>query len=129
MKSTLIGVIAVAAVLGSSGSATATPPDSTTGGCFMHVALDPLSGNYEGVYGDSSATTDSAGTPIGATVTCWVTINGIETPQTGGQWSGTGAQGGSELLVYTAAATDVVAICTYVDYADGTKAPPSCVVQ
>jgi hypothetical protein len=128
IKVALASAIGLTTALLATSSAAATPPDSITGGCYLHVVLDPTSGVYEGVYGDSSATNDSTGTPVAATVTCWVLVNGIELPQTGGSWSGTGAQAGSSTLVYSASATDVIELCQDVAYADGTSAH-TCTVQ
>jgi len=118
-------VFAAAAVVAP--AAQANSADTALGGCFVYE--QPTFGStYAGVIGDLSATFDTAAVPIGAAVSCWIEVNGVEAPGTRhayGDIAGVpGVQAGKDSLTYSADPNDFVVICEHVDYADGTSSNP-----
>jgi hypothetical protein len=107
-------------------AAQAATTDVIYGGCFDNTLSGPSNdGVNTGVIGDVSATTDSAGVPIGATVTCWIEVNSVEAPDTRFSYSGFGVQAGSNPISYTSFDVDTVKTCQEVAYDDG-SANTSC---
>src|SRR4051794_35285776 len=100
-KRAFVGVLAV-------GLATLVTPaahaasNTTHGGCFLVAGyLDNLTSGAEvGFLGDVSLTQDSPGAPTGATVTCWIDVNGVEAGGTRFSYTGFGAQAGVNEVRY-----------------------------
>lgn len=110
--------------------------DSTyRGGCSLVAAPDQMAGggqmtgeiDIEAVVYSSS---DPA-TPVSATITCHVTVNGAEQPGALVRESGTGAVVGGGVVTYTSGQpNDDVELCQSVDYTgedDSTQTAESCV--
>lgn len=102
--------------------------DTTHGGCFFYTDENDFltSDVHDGVIGDLSVTTDPAGLPTGATVTCYLEVSGVEAPGTRFTYSGTGVQAGIHRITFTAPIYGYVDECEQVTYADGTTEPLSC---
>jgi hypothetical protein len=118
----LLGIAATAVT-----TATATPAAHATtsdlifGGCSYNTDQnDTVTGpdTYVGVVDDASATVDSAGTPVAATVSCQIRVNDVAAPGATFSYSGLGVQAGANSVSLTAAPTDVVDLCQRVVYAD-----------
>lgn len=117
----LTGVMLAASMLAPAAQADA---DSIDGGCFVvAVDLDSVT-NFvtSGFLGDVSVSRDGAGLPTGATVTCWIQINGVESSGTRLTVTGPGVQAGLIQVGFVLGDTDSVAVCERVAYADGTAA-------
>ncbi|MDQ1748602.1 MAG: hypothetical protein QOD07_2865 [Frankiaceae bacterium] len=116
----MVGVLVPAASANSAG-------DTIRGGCYAYAVSNAVAtnGQYEGVMGDNSVTTDATGAPTAATVTCAIQVNGIESPSSH-SFSGAGVQAGQDQVVYSASPTDDVEVCQYVTYADGSTEAASC---
>jgi hypothetical protein len=139
MKRILIAALGLSASLLAAPAAQATTADTIHGGCFDDTVSGPSNdGVATGVIGDLSVTTDSSGALIGATVTCWIEVDGAEAPNTRFSYSGPGVQAGSNPISYTSSSADRVTTCQAVAYADGSSeasctpvtvvpiAPPEC---
>lgn len=98
------------------------------GGCFFHTDQSDLltNGQNEGVIGDVSTTTGPSGVPTGATVTCLIRVNGTEAPVTRHIYGGTGAQAGSDQIIFAAGPDDTIVECEDVVYADDTTEDEYC---
>src|SRR6476469_2660331 len=108
------------------GGAGAAGSDVIHGGCFFDTnsQATATNGSYVGVIGDRSVTTTGDTPPalIGATVTCTITVNSAPAvSESYGDVGVAGVQAGSNQISFTAADDDVVALCTHVDFADGTS--------
>lgn len=101
----------------------ATTSDTIHGGCFFEIIDNhALAGEYQGVVGDVSVTTDGSGAPTGATVTCWLkNYFGGELAGTRFSYSGTGVQAGTDQVTVAESEGDVVVECQAVSYADGSS--------
>ncbi|MDQ1686431.1 MAG: hypothetical protein QOC82_3168 [Frankiaceae bacterium] len=131
MKRRLLAAVGVVTTLfGVMPSAHANGSDTLRGGCYYDTVDKPVGDTteYDGVVGDYSVTTDSDGLPIGATVTCWLEVNGIEAPGTRFDYSGDGVQFGSHPASYHAEVDDQVDECRTIAYADGTTDPATCFI-
>lgn len=103
-------------------AAHAAAHDLILGGCGWESA--PRTGGattWEGVMYDHSVTTDSTGVPTGATVTCWIAVNGVEAPGTRFSYSGFAVQAGVDRFSFTAEDFDPIQLCQQVTYADGSS--------
>ncbi|MDQ1686427.1 MAG: hypothetical protein QOC82_3164 [Frankiaceae bacterium] len=105
-------------------AAHASNPDRIFGGCFFDTAPQVGSDLNVGVTGDLSTTRtgDLPPAPIGATVSCWIEVNGVEAPGTRHTY-GDGSlavQYGVDPLTFTAGPADWVMQCGSVTFADGT---------
>jgi hypothetical protein len=120
MRTSLVGAVMVGATVLVTPSAYAAT-GSTTGGCLLAAAnLDnATAGTATGLIGDVSATTDSTGLPVNATVTCWVDVNGGEVAGSRFSYSGFGAQDGVDEVAFSATPDDAVSLCEQVGYGDG----------
>jgi len=127
MKRIVLTTVAVAATMLVTPVAHADNGDVMHGGCFIDsTAVPPPYGSaYAGVIGDQSvSTTGEPPAPIGATVTCWLEVNGVDVTGTRHTYGdGTSAvQSGTDPVTYTAGPNDTVALCESDDFADGTSA-------
>lgn len=115
-------VLAIGLSMVGGATAHAAGPDVVHGGCFLQLTgVGRLSGDtHAAIVGDGSVTTDASGVPIDATVSCWVTVNGVEAPGTRFSYSGPGVQAGADRTSYVAGLTDTVSLCQSVAYADNT---------
>ncbi|MDQ1700520.1 MAG: hypothetical protein QOG34_2383 [Frankiaceae bacterium] len=124
----IAGVVLASAVVVAVPSSAATT-HNIRGGCgYDSVEVTPA-GGYTGLMYEVSATTvGGVGTaPIGATVTCWITVNGTEAPgtrHTYGDLNGPGVQAGADRISFTAQPHDFVNECQSVVYADNTTSDP-----
>ncbi|MBV9098165.1 MAG: hypothetical protein JO079_08905 [Frankiaceae bacterium] len=111
----IVGAMAPAASANSAG-------DTIHGGCFFNTDENAIAtnGQNQGSIGDASATTDPSGAPTGASVECWIRVNGNKQNQTDHTYTGVGVQGGQDQIVFTADATATVELCEHVVYADTT---------
>ena len=129
MKSLVLGA-SVLGILGAVSPAASanTAGDTIHGGCHFFTNEDQTvtNGENQGVIGDSSVTTDPSGAPTGATVTCYIKVNGVEAAGTRHSYSGLGVQAGSDQITFAAGPTDTVLECEDVTYADGTTEPEDC---
>ena len=129
MKRILISGLVAAATATAftvAGGAGAAGSDVIHGGCFFDTnsQATATNGSYVGVIGDRSVTTTGDTPPalIGATVTCTITVNSAPAvSESYGDVGVAGVQAGSNQISFTAADDDVVALCTHVDFADGTS--------
>jgi len=129
------GVIA----LGLSGivapAAHADASDALHGGCRFAAIANGATGDVQtGVIGDVSVSTtgdtsvdrigDATVRPIGATVTCWIEVNGVTAPGTTHSYGVPGGaapvQAGADPLTFAANSWDTVTECESVTFADGT---------
>jgi len=99
------------------------------GGCAYAAYEVTTHGDYRGLMYEVSATTEGgAGTaPIGATVSCWIMINGVEVPgtrHTYGDLAVPGVQAGADPIAFTSQPYDNVVECHSVLYADNTTSDP-----
>jgi len=116
-------------------AAHADASDALHGGCRFAAFATGANGDVQtGVIGDLSVTTtgdasvdriaDATVRPIGATVTCWIEVNGITAPGTTHSYGVPGAaapvQAGADPLTFAAESWDIVNVCTSVTFADGT---------
>lgn len=127
MKRIVLTTVAVAATMLVTPVAHADNGDTIHGGCFVdsYATPPPYGSANAGVIGDESAsTTGQPPAPIGATVTCWLQVNGVDLTSTRHTYGdGTSAvQAGTDPVTYTAGPTDSVGLCERDDFADGTSA-------
>lgn len=102
------------------------------GGCLFLTFEQDVStnGTNEGVIGDASVTTNPAGAPASATVTCYIKVNGTEVAGTRSTYSATtapGVEAGMNPISFVAQATDVFALCQDVTFSTGLRMPERCV--
>ena len=101
-------------------SAHADQGDTLKGGCGMYS--EGGSGQnppQQGIIYESSTSQEASGGPSGATVSCWIDVNGAEQPGTRITAAGTGEQSGAAQISYHASDTDAVNICQQVTFWDG----------
>jgi len=109
----------------------ASSPDAIRGGCAFW-ATNVVGDSHAGLMYESSVTTtgDPVPQPIGATVTCWITVNGIEAAGTrhtyGDVTDARGVQAGTDPVSFTARPGDFVDECQLVVFADNTTTGPDC---
>jgi hypothetical protein len=99
-------------------SATADEGDTFKGGCALSIQNE-TSGQNQGVIADLSLSQEASAGPSGATVKCWIEVNGSKAPGTEVVAAGTGVQEGEAQISYAAGDTDIVALCQQVTFADG----------
>lgn len=119
----VLAAVAAAAITGQPAAGAATT-DDIRGGCYLDTVH--VFGNGQGVIGDLSMTTtgDPAPTPISATVTCWLTMDGVTalpgTTHSYGDIDGvTGVQSGEDQVTYPGGLRVEPTLCQSVTYADG----------
>ena len=117
----IVGAVSPAALANSAG-------DTIHGGCHFDTneQQNLTEGQNQGVIGDSSVTTDAANLPTGASVTCFIRVNGIAQGDTSHTYTGVGVQAGANQIVFTAGVNDTVTLCEDVTYADTTTEPENC---
>lgn len=123
----LAGALALGVVAGLASPVSANEVgDSTIGGCdFSTDRQQAVTGDQNvGVIFDHSATTDPAHAPTGATVECWIVVNGVKVDSTDLVASGFGVQSNYKQISFAAGDGDSVQLCQSVTYADGTTEPP-----
>jgi hypothetical protein len=127
MRRILLVVLAFGATALVVPAAHAASPDRLQGGCTWTSESRPdATGENLGYIGDLSTTTDSNGTPIAATVTCWLRVNGVEAPGTRFGYAGTGAQAGINPISFYASNTEEIDLCYSVLFADNTTIEDAC---
>jgi hypothetical protein len=125
MTGVAVVAFAVAAAGSTAADAYADSPDRFFGGCFFTADPEPGTDVNVGVIGDHLSLTSKRYVPpalIGATVTCWVEVNGVEAPGTRHTYGDPSSpvQFGADPLTFTAGADDWVDLCETVVFADGT---------
>jgi len=129
MKRSLLAVLALGAAVLAAPAAHADDSDFMYGDCSFDSASQSLmtTGTYSGWIGVRSVTTTGYANPrlIGATVTCWIEVNGVVaagTTHSYGDLPGVpGVQAGMDPATYTTTdALDNVQVCESVAYADST---------
>jgi hypothetical protein len=117
LRVTLPGLLAVGAVVGLAGPASAA--NTMHGGCYLLLQADPSNGpdRYVDFMGVNSTTQDSTGAPVIATVECLVEIDGIPTPSSYYSATGTGSQSGGKVDGFYANPNPVFTLCQRVSYA------------
>ena len=126
MKRTAAVVLTLVAATLTGPAVHAASTDVIHGGCtFVSATSDAATGGANvGVIGDLSVTTtgDPTPAPIGAVVTCWITVNGVTAPGTTNSYGDVpgldGVQAGAHPISYIAGPTDEIALCTSVVFAD-----------
>jgi len=84
--------------------------------CARAIAGDPVPPRGE-----------RSGLPAGATVTCFVRVNGVVAPGTTFSYTGVGAQAGVDQVAFSASDSDVVSECEDVVFNDGNTTAENCV--
>ena len=126
MRLTLARILVVTGMCGTAmaviPAANASGGDTMAGGCrFDTGQQQTLTGNSNvGFISDLSVTRGADGMPIGATVSCAISVNGVIDQNTISNYSGPGVQAGINTISFTAADVDWVALVYRVVYADGT---------
>jgi len=101
-------------------SAHADPGDTLSGGCGMYSeGGGGFNAAQQGLIYVSSASREASGTPSGATVSCWIDVNGVPYAGTTITASGNGEQSGAAQINYRASDTDSVTLCEQVTFFDG----------
>jgi len=102
-------------------SAHADTGDQLKGGCgFDTNSQATLTGGQNvGIIYDVSVSLHASGLPSTATVACWIEVNGVESPGTRINASGTGVQEGEATISFASSDTDQVQLCQQVTFADG----------
>lgn len=124
MRRILVTVIALGLSAVVAPAAHASDPDRIFGGCYF--ATQPQVGTdvFTGVIGDHSTTRtgDWPPAPVGATVTCWIEVNGVEAPGTRHTYGDLSqpVQYGVDPLTFTADPAAWIIECETVAFADGT---------
>jgi len=129
MRRLLLAVVALGASALVVPAGSAAPAHDTRGGCAYAAYEVTTHGDYRGLMYELSVTTDGGvGTaPIGATVSCWIDVNGFEVPgtrHTYGDLAGPGIQAGADPITFTLQPGDYVIECHSVLYADNTRSDP-----
>jgi hypothetical protein len=132
MKKHLLVALALASgALALPPAAEAATADVIHGGCGYNTDQNATltGGQNAGIIYDLSVTTtgDTPPLPIDATVTCWITVNGVEAPGTRFSYSGAGVQAGVDRISFARTDGDYVYLCRSVAFADGTtdaQCPP-----
>jgi len=108
-------------------AASASFGETIRGGCYGYAVSNWVGGQSQdqGVIGDSSATTEASGTPVEATVSCMIQVNGVEATAVY-TYSGNGAQAGMNQVAFSASPIDDVEVCQSVVYADGFASGWTC---
>lgn len=100
--------------------ATADTGDTLSGGCGMYSeGAGGQNALQQGLIYVSSASREASGTPSGATVQCWIDVNGVEYPGTRITASANGEQSGAAQINYRASDSDAVNLCEQVTFFDG----------
>jgi len=103
--------------------------DTIVGGCFF-VAIessDITNATTQGIVGEVSATTGPTNRPTGATVHCWMDLNGADQPDTHVDATGTGVQiGVPKQISLIAVVGDSISLCQSVIYDDFSTEPTTC---
>jgi hypothetical protein len=101
--------------------ANADQGDTLKGGCHFSTNQQQTAtnGQNEGAIADLSVSQEASGGPSGATVKCWIDVNGVEAPGTEISASGNGVQQASAQISFAAGDTDAVALCQQVSFDDG----------
>jgi hypothetical protein len=127
MKLFVVAAVVVGASALVQPAAHASTPDHILGGCVYNIDYQNTSGDmYEGNVGTLSvtATGDGMQVPIGATVTCWIEVNGVVAPGTTHSFGDvpgvTGVQAGKAPVSFTAGEFDRIGTCQSVTFADST---------
>jgi len=127
MRRILVAALALGASLLVAPTAHADDSDFMYGDCtFDSAEVLATSGTHTGWIGDRSVTTTGYAQPrpIGATVTCWIEVNGVVAAGTTHSYSDLagvpGVQAGVDPISFTADILDNVQVCETVAYADGT---------
>jgi len=129
MRRVVIGALALSALAPLPLAAHGASPDVMHGGCGFEVhRMQTVTGDaWVGALVERSVTTtgDAAPTPIGATVTCWLTSNNELIPGTKhsyGDLAGVpGVQAGVAPVSITLTEAESIGSCEVVDFADGTS--------
>lgn len=105
-------------------AANAVTADVIHGGCGYNTDQNATltGGQNAGTIYDLSVTTtgDTPPRPIDATVSCWITVNGVQAPGTRFSYSGAGVQAGADHISFATTDGDRIDMCQSVAYADGT---------
>jgi hypothetical protein len=122
---TIAGAIALCLLGLAAPQAHAGSEDYSTikGGCFFDTLNDITPGGllggqdvWQGVlYSQTVLVSPTYGNVVNASVSCVLKVNGVEQLRVGPQW-GSGAVLFAEPLTFTAAPTDIVSLCTLVDF-------------
>jgi hypothetical protein len=104
-------------------AASADQGDTLKGGCSFDTnrQATATNGQNQGVIADLSVSQEASGGPSGATVECWINVNGVAAPGTDIVASGSGVQANSAQISYSAGDTDAVALCQKVTFDDGSS--------
>lgn len=125
MRRALVAAVAFGSAVLGTPAAHASTSNVLHGNCFFESssAADSAGNDNVGALGNLSFTTtgDSPPALIGATVTCWIDVNGVPAPGTSHSYGdGMPVQAGADPIAFEAARDDFVNVCESVAFADGT---------
>jgi hypothetical protein len=102
-------------------AASADQGDTLKGGCSFSTnrQAQVTNGQNQGVISDLSLSQEASGGPSGATVQCWIDVNGVEAPGSRISASGNGVQANSAQITFAAGDTDAISECEQVTFDDG----------
>ena len=124
LRLAVAGALALGVVAGPIPAASASSAgDDIVGGCSFDSALTVNSDQVQGVISDTSFTAGPTGLPTGATVECWILVNGVKVDSTDLVASGFGAQANAKPVSFTLGPFDIYDVCRSVVYADGSTDP------
>lgn len=100
----------------------ADPGDTLRGGCSLDTEPDTVltvDGRVNGVISDLSLSQEASGGPSGATVECWVQVDGVEAPGTRVVAAGDGVQANAASITFDPGQYDDATLCQQVTFDDG----------
>lgn len=126
--SVVAALVAGVGVGGGTSAAVASTAGDTLhgGGCGFNTDQQQAvtAGQNVGEIYEDSATLGPDHKPTGATVECWIAVNGVKVDSTDLVASGFGVQANAKQISFAAGDADFVMLCQTVTYADGSVEPP-----
>ena len=119
---------AILAVGAPTTSASADPGDHLVGGCYFNTDQNsPVTNDQNvGVIGGLAIALHADGTPSGATVSCWIDVNGTEAPGSRHTFTTPPGVDGPWPLSFSASDRDWVTLCEEVTFDDGSVGGIDC---
>jgi hypothetical protein len=110
---TLVTLVAPATVAG------ADRGDTLKGGCGLTSVQQEIATNgaADGFFVGLTVAQEASGAPAGATITCWIDVNGVEQPGT--RMTFRSGQAASTRVSYITVDGDKVTVCMHVTFDDG----------
>jgi len=116
-------VAAVTTLVAPATVAHADQGDTLKGGCSFDTDQQATvtNGQNQGIIDDLSVSQEASGGPSGATVQCWIDVNGVQAPGTRITASGNGVQSNLAQISFTAVDGDTISLCQQVTFDDGSS--------